>query len=209
MKAILIVLSASAYLAHAVVTLPDVNTRVPVRDWYSMQGEGVVKQDYDYSCGAASLATILNSYYGMNLSELQLLDAMEQEDDKASFAELSKVLKLYDFKGVGLALSFEQLQSIQVPPVVYLEHRGQPHFSVLKGIGSDGRVALADPAWGNRILLKSQFMKMWRTRNHETLVGKVLVVIPNNAAPASRSSFFAPPERGRYLHNLPTRTPRY
>ena len=34
----------------------------------------VVKQELDYSCGASSLATLLNGFYGFDLSEEDILN---------------------------------------------------------------------------------------------------------------------------------------
>ena len=202
MKWLTTALFLAAGAAHATVTLPNpANTRVSVNNWHAMQSRGVVKQDYDYSCGAASLATVLNSYYGMNLAELEVLDAMG-ETDKASFSNLAQVVQLYGFKGVGLALSFDQLKQLKIPAIVYLKHRGQGHFSVLRGIREDGRVALADPSWGNRVLIAEQFLKMWQTREHQELVGKVLLLIPQDASPPTHAEFFAPPRHNRQLHNF-------
>ena len=41
------------------------DSRLPqVRSWKAMRDQGIVKQDLDYSCGAASIATLLNQQYG-------------------------------------------------------------------------------------------------------------------------------------------------
>ena len=37
-------------------------------NWKQRRDEGIVKQDKDFSCGAASLATLWNYYYGQNLT---------------------------------------------------------------------------------------------------------------------------------------------
>jgi predicted double-glycine peptidase len=65
---------------------------VPVRNWKALRDERIVKQDLDYSCGAASLATLLNYYYGQHLTEAQILAALDQGDGMASFADMARVL---------------------------------------------------------------------------------------------------------------------
>jgi len=43
---------------------PSLAGSIKVKSWKAFRDERVVKQDMDYSCGAASLATVLNEYYG-------------------------------------------------------------------------------------------------------------------------------------------------
>ncbi|MDO5102600.1 MAG: hypothetical protein Q4D91_06835 [Lautropia sp.] len=50
--------------------------QVKVKSWKTLRDDGIVKQDLDYSCGAASAATLLNSFYGQKISEKQFLKAM-------------------------------------------------------------------------------------------------------------------------------------
>ena len=40
-----------------------------VQSWKTLRDAHVVKQDLDYSCGAASLATLLNEFYGQSATE--------------------------------------------------------------------------------------------------------------------------------------------
>ncbi|MFJ1259470.1 cysteine peptidase family C39 domain-containing protein [Cupriavidus sp. CuC1] len=48
---------------------------VPAKSWKHFRGEGVVKQNSDYSCGSASLSTVLG-FYGVEITEKQLMEAM-------------------------------------------------------------------------------------------------------------------------------------
>lgn len=125
---------AASATAQAVLTSPQLATVVPVKSWKALRDERVVKQDLDYSCGAASLATILEAFYGKAITEEQILKDMATEDAAASFEDMAKVLAKYGFKGVGVALGFEQLQQLKIPAVVYLRYRGDDHFSVLRGV---------------------------------------------------------------------------
>ncbi|HOO90653.1 MAG TPA: hypothetical protein PLA74_07490, partial [Syntrophales bacterium] len=43
--------------------------------------ENLVKQEYDYSCGSAALATILNYYLGEQFTEHQVIQGMMQYGD--------------------------------------------------------------------------------------------------------------------------------
>ena len=109
----------------------------------------MVKQDLDYSCGAASLATLLNAFYGQSLTEAALLEAMDKGGLRASFEDMQRALPQFGFKAQGFAASYEQLMRLKAPVVVYLKYRNDDHFSVLRGIDAH-TVWLADPSLGNR-----------------------------------------------------------
>lgn len=96
----------------------------------------------------------------------------------------------------GFAASWEQLAHLKMPVIVYVKHRKDDHFSVLRGI-SRNTVWLADPSLGNRTYSREQFLAMWQTRSNadDGLTGKFLAVLPGNANIASPENFF-------------TRTPR-
>ena len=153
---------------------------VPVRSWKTLRDARIVKQDLDYSCSAASLATLLNEFYGQSLTEEILLKAMDKGNLKASFEDMQRVLPQFGFKAQGFAASYEQLMKLKTPVVVYLKHRKDDHFSVLRGIDAN-TVWLADPSLGNRTYSKAQFLEMWNTRHdkeQENLSGKFLAILP-------------------------------
>lgn len=133
-----------------------------IKSYKTLRDDKIVKQDLDYSCGAASLATILNAYYGKNITEAELLVAMDKGDNKASFDDMAKALPQFGFKAQGFAASFEQLTKLKIPVVVYLKHRKSDHFSVIRGIDKNN-VWLADPSLGNMTLSKRQFLEMYDT----------------------------------------------
>lgn len=162
---------------------------VPIKSWKTLRDFQVVKQDLDYSCGAASLATILNEYYDQTVTEEEILKIMAKEDMRASFDDMASALKELGFRGVGYAVSFEQLTRLKIPVIVYTKHRKDDHFSVLRGINKD-TVWLADPSLGNRTYSQYQFLEMWETRDDSELKGKILAVIPLNEEVQSVNDFF-------------------
>lgn len=183
--------AASAHAAQ--LTTLSARGEVAAQSWKELRDAHVVKQDSDFSCGAASLATLLNEFYGLSLTEEQILKDMNKPDMMANFDDMARVVNRYGFNSGGVALSYEQLSKLIVPVVVYLQHRGEDHFSVLRGISAT-QVQLADPSWGNRIFSKAQFLAMWETRDDEKLKGKILLVLPQKADVfMPRSEFFAPP----------------
>lgn len=170
-------------------TILEVNTL----SWKTIRDAHVVKQNFDFSCGAASLTTILNEFYGLSLTEKQILVDMHKQDYMANFEDMARVVNNYGFKAGGIALGYEQLTKLTMPVVVYLRHKNQDHFSVLRGI-SQAHVQLADPSWGNRIFSKNQFLDMWETRDDEKFKGKILLVLPkDHETDEPIHAFFDPP----------------
>lgn len=154
--------------------------QVPVKSWKTLRDQKIVKQDQDFSCGAASLATLLNQFYGQNTTEEAILKAMAKEDGMASFEDMARVMPNFGFRAQGFAASWEQLTRLKIPVVVYVKHRKDDHFSVLRGIDAS-TVWLADPSLGNRTYSREQFLEMWQTREDKkapALAGKFLAVLP-------------------------------
>jgi predicted double-glycine peptidase len=163
-----------------------------VQSWKTLRDARVVKQDLDYSCSAASLATLLNEFYGQSLTEEALLKAMDKGDLRASFEDMQRALPQFGFKAQGFAASYEQLMKLKAPVIVYLKHRKDDHFSVLRGIDFN-TVWLADPSLGNRTYSREQFLDMWQTRSDKSnaeLAGKFLAVLPLHSGIQSPDDFF-------------------
>jgi|LakMenEpi03Aug12_release.lakeMendotaPanAssembly.Ray.scaffolds.fasta_scaffold850724_1 predicted double-glycine peptidase len=163
-------------------------------NWTKKRDSLVVKQTFESSCGAASVATILNFYYGKNVTEENILKEMNNKGkNPVSFLEILKVLPIFDFKGQGYLISYEQLLQLKIPVVVYIQRKGDDHFSVLRGI-NDHVVWLADSSLGNIKLTKHQFLEVWanKTQDENTipLKGKVLAILPVNSDIQPRSDFF-------------------
>lgn len=103
-------------ISDVYLSTTTINGPLPIKTWKDLRDEHIVKQDLDYSCGAASVATIMNGFYGLNVTEAALLDDMEA-DGAASFQDLAEVAQAYGLKGVGVALNFEQLRQLKVPAI--------------------------------------------------------------------------------------------
>ena len=59
-----------------------------IGDGPCIRDQGIIKQDLDYSCGAASIATLLNGYFQQNITEEQVLKIMDKGDLMASFDDM-------------------------------------------------------------------------------------------------------------------------
>ena len=181
-----------AQMSTAMVNTHSGVLQVPVKNWKTLRDAQVVKQDLDYSCGAASLAPLLNYFYGQDLTEEALLKAMDKGDGRASFEDMAKAIPQFGFRAQGFAASWEQLTRLKMPVIVYVKHRKNDHFSVLRGINQD-TVWLADPSLGNRTYSRQQFLAMWQTRQdseNADLSGKFLAILPMQAEAKQVGIFF-------------------
>ncbi len=142
------------------------------RNWVALRDAGVVRQERDFSCGLAALATYLSYYLRTPVSEAELLALLDRSGDNwglpagwreqgVSYAVLRQLARHYGLEGVGMSVTPELLGSLTVPAIVRLEVHGVAHFSVLRGIDRAGRVQLADPSWGNQRLSREAFLPLW------------------------------------------------
>ena len=134
-----------------------------------MRQENVVVQQWDTSCGAAALATLLRYQHGLGDSEKQIAEAMLRVTDPLkvkvrggfSLLDLKRYADARGLQGVGyMNLSLENLLDMG-PAIVPVEFRGYPHFVVVRGRSGD-KVLLADPAFGNRAVDVSTFERSWQ-----------------------------------------------
>ena len=141
----------------------------PVRSLLEIRHEGVVIQQWDASCGAAALATVLTYSLGEPVSEREVAQAMLRRTDPLrvkvrggfSLLDMKRFAESRGFKAEGYrGLSLEELLA-QKNPIVPINARGDPHFVVVRGL-RDGRVELADPAFGNRSMSVERFSAAWQ-----------------------------------------------
>jgi predicted double-glycine peptidase len=170
------VLRAAAGLAAA-LALPAAaaaqsSGRRPVVSLLELRRRNVVVQDFDLSCGAAAIATILNFQHGEDLTERQvtraLIDRPEYLENpdivRARFGfsllDLKRFVERLGYEGIGFGrLDLAELGRL-APAIVPVNTRGLPHFVVVKEIAI-GSVFLADPAFGNRSLDVDRFERAW------------------------------------------------
>ena len=110
----------------------------------SMQGrkfETVVRQQFDFSCGAAALATLLTYHYERPISERDVFKAMWETGDQQRIREVGfSLFEMRSFaqsRGLiadGFKLSLDRVSEIGVPGIALIEDNGYRHFVVIKGV---------------------------------------------------------------------------
>ena len=149
-----------------------INTKnAQVTSWKSLNEQHIIMQKYDYSCGAASLATLMKYYFNEDISEQTLLDYIKTvfnkqeykriEKDGLSFLELEKISRSRGYQSANVRLKLPALKQLSGPVIVFLKTKDYRHFAVLRGVRED-RVFLADPSRGNIRLSVKEFIKEWK-----------------------------------------------
>jgi predicted double-glycine peptidase len=141
----------------------DLKTRTEFTDAH------IIKQQFDYSCGSAALATLLNYYLGENLTEKQIIDGLVEYGDKKqierlrafSLLDMKRFVEKLGYYGTGYKADIADLKALGKPCIVPMEIFGYQHFCVFRGIIQD-HVFLADPYMGDISFPVEQFRKMWQ-----------------------------------------------
>lgn len=143
-----------------------------VKSLLEMRRDRTVVQEWDLSCGAAALATLLNFQHGDPVSEREIATGLIQREEYIaqpklvqirqgfSLLDLKRYVEQRGYQGIGYGgLNVEDLID-RAPIMVPVDFHGYNHFVVFRGAWGN-RVALSDPAWGNRTMHKDRFEKAW------------------------------------------------
>ncbi len=170
-----------------------------VKSLLEIRRENVVVQQWDLSCGAAALTTLLNYQHNDFVTEKEVANSLMNRPEYIqspglvtlrqgfSLLDLKRYVDARGYKGTGYGkLTFDDLLQ-KAPIIVPVNIFGYNHFVIFRGMMGD-RVLLADPAWGNRTMQVELFEDI---RIDFPQIGKVGFVIsrldgvepPNSLAP--------------------------
>lgn len=176
------------------------------RHWTALRDQEVIRQEYDFSCGLAALATVLTYYFERPVTEAQLLDQLELPDSQSlarqlereglpptererlqslresgvSLALLARLARTHGLRARGVSLRPAALSRLSMPAIAYVEPGGAPHFTLIRGVGQRGQVQVADPSWGNRLFTADDFARIFAPRGAQN--GRLLLLLPGDAA---------------------------
>jgi len=148
------------------------NSAPPIGSVLEKRHQNVVLQQWELSCAAAALATILRYQYGVPVTERSVaLGLINREEYIAnpdlvrfrqgfSLLDLKRYVDDLGYEGIGLGqLTLPDLFK-RVPVIVPMNLQGFPHFVIFRG-GTQKSVLLADPAFGNITMSKVKFLRGW------------------------------------------------
>lgn len=154
---------------------------VPVASMKQLRFQTTLRQQYDFSCGSAAVATLLTHHYAHPVSEQRVFEQMfargnQRKIRKEGFSllDMKRFLDARGFKADGFKLPLQKLVDAKRPAIVLVAEKGYHHFVVIKG-AADGRILIGDPASGTRALTVAAFEKIW--------ISKLLFVV--HAAPSA------------------------
>ena len=170
------------------------NAEFIVQSYQEIKNQRVIRQSYEESCGASSLATLLNILNQNNFTELEILKTMSESKlntDMVSFTDLKAAVQKLGFKANSYSLDREILNQL-----VKIENDPRfPHFVVI--INHKGNyLQIFDPNYGEYISSKKEFYSIW---DRDKKGGYALIVAPkkdlksfNLTLPRSLNLIFSP-----------------
>ncbi len=149
------------------MTIGAGNATLAVQSFQERKFSTTFKQQYDFSCGSAALATLLLFTYHQPATESSVFINMFVNGDQPvieqsgfSLLDMKNYLTRHGIPSGGFRAPLAKLAEIRVPAIVLINENGYKHFVVLRGV-QDGNVLLADPALGLRMESVSAFQKQW------------------------------------------------
>jgi len=189
--------------------------------WMEIRFSEMISQKKDFTCGAASLATLLTHFYGLDVSESDVLDLADRksgnkftltEDAEAdsiaeaeegnvkvegfTYAKLAEFANEFGFDAKGIKTDYETLKNLKRPVIAYVEGWEEfEHFVVIRQV-TDDWIYVSDPTWGNRRYVRGKWEALWaidRGKDGKRL-GRILAVVPDTAKERveEQSDFFNP-----------------
>jgi predicted double-glycine peptidase len=153
--------------AEVSVLGPSGRFSVPVTSKTEQRWNTVIRQQYDFSCGSAAVATLLTYHYDMPVREDEVFRDMftlgDREKIKKDGFSLLDMKTYLDSRGLqtdGFRFKLDSFAKIQIPAITLVNTNGYRHFVVVKGI-SDDEILIGDPAAGTVILPREQFESIW------------------------------------------------
>lgn len=153
-----------------------------VKSYQELRNQHLVRQNYELSCGAASLATLLNMVDFRRFSELDILERLSEKElytDMTSFRDLARVLDGLGYENRAYQMRKDSLDRLTgVPMLVKIEDDPRfAHFVVIVNYEGDF-LQIFDPSFGAYTSSKREFFSLW---DRDEKGGFVLMVLPKLA----------------------------
>ncbi|MFE8071278.1 C39 family peptidase [Marinobacteraceae bacterium S3BR75-40.1] len=170
-RGLLALLSLASGLAMAgsvAVPMAGGSLEVAVTSFQESRYQTIMRQQKDFSCGSAALASLLSYHYDFPVSELDVFkgmlthaDAEKVRREGFSMLDMKRYLEVHGYTADGFRLPLDDLrEKAGVPAIVLLNLDGFRHFVVLKGVRAH-EVLVGDPTRGLRIMPRNEFETAW------------------------------------------------
>lgn len=140
---------------------------VPVQSIAERRFAGIVRQQFDFSCGSAALATLLRYHYDFDVREDVAFRGMWLRGDREqirrlgfSLLDMKRWLASRGLRADGYKVPLAKVQETGVPGIALIAIRNYRHFVVVKGVRAD-EVLLGDPSTGLSVMPRAEFERAW------------------------------------------------
>lgn len=141
---------------------------VSVTSFQDQRFAQLYRQQYDFSCGSAALASLLSYHYERPVTEqdvfasmLALADPDKVRREGFSMLDMKRYLEAEGYKADGFRMPLDGLrEQVRVPVIALVTLGGYRHFVVIKGI-SEHEVLVGDPARGLKAYSRTEFEQHW------------------------------------------------
>jgi len=146
------------------------NYNVPVTSFVERRFKTIYRQQYDFSCGSATLASLLTYHYDDVVDEQSVFSDMYRNGDQKliqkkgfSLLDMKFYLERRGYQADGYRINLDQLIAAKVPAITIINNKGYLHFVIVKG-GNEQDVLVGDPAVGLKTIPRDEFEEMWGKR---------------------------------------------
>lgn len=146
------------------------NYDIPATSFLERRFKTVYKQQYDFSCGSATLASLLTYHYDDTVDEQSVFVDMYQNGDQQkiqkqgfSLLDIKLYLERRGYRSDGFKIKLDQLVQANVPAITIINNNGYMHFVIIKGL-NEQEVLVGDPAVGIKVMPRDEFEAMWENR---------------------------------------------
>ena len=144
------------------------DVRVDINSYENRRFDSVIRQQYDFSCGSAAVASLLAFHYQDQVTEhdvfvemLALADEQKVRKHGFSMLDMKHYLEARGYRADGFRMALSGLrEKVRLPMIVLLNIEGFRHFVLIKGISED-EVLVGDPARGLKVYSYAQFSDYW------------------------------------------------
>jgi predicted double-glycine peptidase len=140
---------------------------LPVMSMLGRRFETVVRQQYDFSCGSAALATLLSFHYDDPQTEQTVFIGMFRDGAQDqirqlgfSLLDMKRYLAARGIAADGYRVTLDQIAKARTPGIALVNFNGYKHFVVIKGF-EGSTLLLGDPSLGLRREDAATFAKQW------------------------------------------------
>lgn len=129
-----------------------------------------IRQQFDFSCGSAAIATLLTFHYRNPVDEQTAFRLMFETGDQQriqkegfSLLDMKRFLGSIGYQADGFEVTIDELRDAKVPAIALIRENGYNHFVVVKGVDRE-TLLIGDPSVGTRTMRREVFEAMWVAR---------------------------------------------